>query len=300
MTFSIVAVDRESKEVGFAIASCSWDAGQVAFARAELGAIASQAKGNLDFLGRYFELLPGADNGEEVLKAFRAQDDEFETRQVGLAALTHAPVAFTGSQCSPWAGHTTGLDYACQGNILAGPQVIEAMASTFEKTEGSLFERLFAALHAGDQAGGDLRGKQSARLCVMKRGWGQPGTNTQIDLAIPDHDDPIAEMGRVLGVRGHLVTIFGLLGEAASAEGTACVEALDRLAEFLSGKLEPRYLDWWETLADRYFAQGAIEKAEQAYRTYLGINPALKTVLAADATNGSFPEELARRLKLLE
>jgi len=299
MTFSIVAVDKENEEVGFAIASCSWDAGQVVFARAGIGAIASQAKGNLDFLSRYFELYPDAPNLDYIIDAFREEDPDFETRQIGLASFDHAPTAFTGSKCSSWAGHRVGQNCACQGNILVGSEVIEAMIRTFESSDGALYERLFSALQAGDASGGDLRGRQSARLCVKKRGWGQPGTDTLIDIAIPDNDCPVAEMARILEVRGHLVTILGKLSAASSGYPAKDAEVLDELRTFLSDKREPRYLDWWETLADRYYELGSVDRAVQAYEIYLEINPALRTVLAAAIASGELPTELAHRLGLL-
>ena len=128
MTFSIVAVDRESKEVGLAIASCCWDAGQVCMAKAEVGAIASQASGNMAFLSRFFDGLSQGSDPAAILTGFKKADGEIESRQIGMISYDGNALAFTGTQCSLWAGHKTGKDYACQGNTLFGPQVVNAMA----------------------------------------------------------------------------------------------------------------------------------------------------------------------------
>ena len=121
MTFSIVAVDRQAEEVGFAIASCNWDARRVCMARAETGAIASQGSGNQDLLPRFFEKLGAGQEPGAILDGFRASDEGIEKRQVGLISFDGTGAAHTGAACMPWAGHRIGDGYTCQGNILAGP-----------------------------------------------------------------------------------------------------------------------------------------------------------------------------------
>ena len=291
MTFSIVAVDRKAREVGFAIASCCWDAGQVCFAKAEQGAIASQAQGNLAFLPAFFDRLSDELELPVILDSFRAMDDAIESRQIGMVTFEGASLSFTGAQCPPWAGHRTGDGYACQGNILAGPEVVDAMVCAFERSEGPLYARLYKALKAGDDAGGDLRGKQSARVAVRKLGWGQPETDTQIDITIEDHDEPIQELGRILDVGQELVRILGILGEFERAEECTRLEILNRLRGLLDDKRTCRYLDWWETLADKYFGIGEVEASIEAYRVYLSINPALAPVLRAGLKTSGFPAD---------
>ena len=162
MTFSIVAIDKENKEVGFAIASCCWNTGLVCRAKVEMGAIASQASGNIGFLRMFFDKVEFGRSLEETLEHFKNNDDCFETRQVGMITFKGEMQAITGSDCNEYAGHRTGDDYSIQGNTLVGPEVIEDMVAAFEGTEGQLMDRLYAALRAGDDAGGDARGKQSA------------------------------------------------------------------------------------------------------------------------------------------
>lgn len=296
MTFSIVAVDRDAKETGFAIASCCWDAGQVCFAVADAGAIASQAHGNMSFLSAYFGKLEQGADAPAILEAFRASDLDIESRQVGMVSFEHGLLAFTGKQCSRWAGHRIGEDFACQGNILVGPDVVDEMAAAFEAAEGLLFERLFAALEAGDAAGGDRRGRQSARLAVKKKGWGQPGTDSMIDIRIEDHDNPVREMGRILSVRRTLASILDRFGRLSEASEDEKPNLLQQVEELLAGKTEPRYLDWWEMLADNYHQIGDVERATAAYKQYLSINPALRGVLEERADKGLFPKNVAAAL----
>jgi len=268
MTFSIVAVDREKKETGFAIASCCWDAGQVCAARATVGAIASQAQGNLAFLSQFFERLGEGEAPDGILDGFQSADPDIEKRQIGMITGAGMGLSFTGAQCASWAGHRVGRDFACQGNILVGQEVIDSMAEVFESTAGRLHERLLAALVAGDEAGGDRRGKQSARLLVAREGAGRLASNTFLDIRIEDHDEPVREIARILGVAGALMTILGLLGEASEVEGEAKEAALDRLRSYLDDKRQPRYLDWWESLASAYEEAGHIEKSVEAYRPW--------------------------------
>jgi len=150
VTFSIVATDRKRGEIGFAIASCCWDAGQVCMAKAEVGAIASQAQGNLAFLPQFFDRIAERCEPTTILEGFKALDEDIDHRQIGMVTADGEALSFTGAKCSPWAGHRTGEDFACQGNILVGPEVVDAMVDAFQETSGRLHEQLLAALVAGD------------------------------------------------------------------------------------------------------------------------------------------------------
>ena len=265
-------------------------------AKAEAGAIASQAQGNLAFLPQFFDLLEAGHDVAAILDRFVDSDHDIEHRQIGMITRDGAGLSFTGAKCAPWAGHRIGDDFACQGNTLVGPEVVDSMVGAFEATGGRLHERLLGALVAGDEAGGDLRGKQSARLLVARAGAGQTGTDTFVDVRVEDHDEPVREVARILGVGGTLLEILGLLGEAAKAEEGAKERALDRLRAYLDDKREPRYLDWWESLASRYEGEGLIEKAVEAYRQYLSINPRMERVLRSSASRGEMTREVVDRL----
>jgi hypothetical protein len=170
------------------------------------------------------------------------------------------------------------------------------MAEAFEKAEGALHERLYAALAAGDSAGGDRRGRQSARLMVKKRGCGQPGTDALVDITLEDHAHPVAELGRILGVGSTLLHILRRLRAFSQAPAPDKPAILADLRAFLADKRDCRYLDWWESLGMAYHEVGDLDAAVDAFRTYLAINPALRAVLEAGAEQGTFPADLATRL----
>ena len=205
MTFSIVAWDpdaRPSAEWGVAVASKFLAVGSVVgWARADVGVIATQAFANVAYGPDGLELLARGRDAREVVAALTDADEMRAQRQVGIVDRAGGAASFTGSDCFDWAGGHTGDGFACQGNILAGPQVVESMAKTFERTRGDLADRLIAALSAGDAAGGDRRGRQSAALLVVRAGGGYGGgTDKTVELRVDDHDRPLAELERLLAL----------------------------------------------------------------------------------------------------
>jgi uncharacterized Ntn-hydrolase superfamily protein len=202
-TFSIAAVDAETGEVGVAVSSKFLGVGAVVpWARANAGAIASQARSNMSFGPKGLDLLASGLSAQETIERLIAEDEERDMRQLAVVDANGKAAAWTGNQCRPWAGHLLGDGYTCQGNTLAGPKVVEAMALTFEETEGPLPERLMAALHAGHQKGGDWRGVRAAGLYVAKPGGSYDGRlDRYIDFRVDDHPEPIAELGRLLSLR---------------------------------------------------------------------------------------------------
>jgi len=146
-------------------------------------------------------LLAGGADAQSALDRLVADDDGRDQRQAGIVDAHGGSATFTGSGCFEWAGGRTGPSYAAQGNILAGPQVVDALADTFTATEGPLAERLLAALAAADAAGGDRRGRQSACVIVRRTGGGYGGTNDiLIDLRVDDHADPVGELQRIYAI----------------------------------------------------------------------------------------------------
>jgi uncharacterized Ntn-hydrolase superfamily protein len=134
-----------------------------------------------------------------ALAAMLADDPKSSERQVGIVDHQGGAAAHTGTACSSWAGHYVGEGFSCQGNILTGPAVVQAMADAYRAAQGELAERLLAALRAGDAAGGDKRGRQSAALTVARPGGGYGGdTDRYLDLRVDDHADPVRELSRLL------------------------------------------------------------------------------------------------------
>lgn len=201
MTFSIVAFDPGSGSWGIAVASKFLAVGAVVpWGRAGAGAVATQAMANLSYGPDGLELLTGGVAADEAVAQLTGADDEREHRQVGLVDAQGRGATFTGPACLDWAGGEAGDGFAIQGNILAGPQVVAAMADVWKESAGEAFERrLVAALAAGDEAGGDRRGRQSAALRVWREGAAYGGVlDTAIDLRVDDHRTPIDELRRLL------------------------------------------------------------------------------------------------------
>ncbi|MDL0122358.1 MULTISPECIES: DUF1028 domain-containing protein [Halobacterium] len=202
MTFSIVARDPETDAVGVAVQSKFVAVGSVVpFASADAGAIATQSLANVAYGSDGLDLLRAGHSADEVVAELTSADDEAPQRQVGVVGQDGSVAAFTGAECVDHASDRQGDHYTAQGNILANRATVDAMADTFEDTDGGLPERLLAALHAGNDAGGDQRGEQGAALYVAKPGGGYDGGNDRwIDVRVDDHDHPIDELERVFHI----------------------------------------------------------------------------------------------------
>jgi uncharacterized Ntn-hydrolase superfamily protein len=198
-TFSIVAFDPETEALGVAVQSKFLAVGSVVpWARAGVGAVATQAMANYNYGPRGLGLMERGRSGEETVEDLITSDDDREHRQLGVVDARGRAATFTGRECFEWAGGLTGVHYAAQGNILVGRETVEAMAKTFEGAGGDLAGRLLAALDAGQEAGGDSRGKQSAALLVVREGGGYGGDNDRVvDLRVDDHPEPIKELIRI-------------------------------------------------------------------------------------------------------
>ena len=202
-TFSIVAADPEAGEVGVAVASRFFAVGAVVpWARAGVGAVATQANANTTFGPRGLELLAQGLTPEEAVQVLLRTDDGNNARQVGIVSAAGESTTYSGPGCNSWAGGRRGPGYAAQGNILAGEKVVVAMEAAFLASKGKpLAERLYAALKAGDEAGGDSRGKQSAAIVVCRARAGFNGFNDRaVDIRVDDSPEPFVEIGRLLGM----------------------------------------------------------------------------------------------------
>jgi uncharacterized Ntn-hydrolase superfamily protein len=198
MTFSIVA--RDGDRWGVAVASKFLAVGAyVPAARAGAGALATQAMANLAYKEDGLRLLHEGRSAAEVVGALTDPDEERDHRQVGVVDHRGDAASYTGSKCIPWAGHRYGEDYAIQGNCLVGPEVVEAAEKALARADGPLARRLYAALKAADEAGGDKRGRQSAAILVVEEGSGYGGgSDVLVDLRCDDSPAPVPELGRLL------------------------------------------------------------------------------------------------------
>jgi len=171
----------------------------VPFAQANAGAVATQSFANTSFGPRGLELMAKGLSAQKALDRLLVDDPDRELRQVGLVDSEGGSATFSGSGCFAWAGGVSGKGYAIQGNILASEKVVPAMEKAFLKAKGNLPDRLYAALYAGDRAGGDKRGRQSAAIYVVKPKGGYGGyLDRWLDYRVDDHEDPVPRLGELL------------------------------------------------------------------------------------------------------
>ena len=276
-TFSIAAYDSVTQEVGVAVESRAFSVGEaVPWAEGGVGAVATQSATNESFGPWGLERLRRGEPAADVLRALLDADSGFAHRQVGVVDIHGRSATFTGKDCSAWAGGRTGPGYAIQGNILAGEAVVAGMERAFLETKGDLAHRMIAALEAGQAAGGDKRGMQSAALIVGRPSDAYPEYRTRyVDLRVEDAKDPIRELRRVYlihetskGAEAHL-----RYAEAAEKAGRKDLAALERgrVGEALQravarGEKDPQNLNslaWTCATNDMYLPE-AIAAAERA------------------------------------
>ncbi|TME12881.1 MAG: DUF1028 domain-containing protein [Chloroflexi bacterium] len=203
MTYSIVARDPATGDLAVAVQSKFLAVGAVVpWARAGVGAVATQAYANAAYGPDGLALLAGGASAGGALDGLVAPDQLRDQRQAGIVDTHGEAASHTGPECFAWAGGRTGPGFAAQGNILAGPGVVDGLADTFVAGGRPFPELLVACLAAADAAGGDRRGRESAALLVVREAGGYGGGNDRwIDLRVDDHDDPIGELGRLLGLQ---------------------------------------------------------------------------------------------------
>jgi uncharacterized Ntn-hydrolase superfamily protein len=198
-TYSIVAADLDRREWGVAVQSRFLAVGAlVAWAEAEVGAVATQSFMNVEYGRTGLRLIGDGLSARDALERVLAADPERAKRQVGIVDRDGQAASHTGEACMDWAGHRTGAGFAAQGNMLVSAETVDALAETFMATSGPLARRLLSALVAAQAAGGDRRGQQSAALLVARRAGGYGGADIAVDLRVDDHQAPLSELERLL------------------------------------------------------------------------------------------------------
>lgn len=200
MTFSIVAYDITDEAWGVAVASKFPAVGAIVpWAQAGAGAVATQAYANVAYGSQGLDLLRQGMSADAALARLTSADPGREARQIGLVDKTGRPATFTGKECAHWSGGLTGAGYAVQGNLLSSADVVYSMEGDFLRTDGDLATRLHAALMAGDRAGGDKRGRQSAAILIVKARGGYGGyTDRLLDYRVDDDPDPVVKLGELI------------------------------------------------------------------------------------------------------
>lgn len=269
-TFSIVARDPTNGDLGVATASKFLAVGAVVpYAKPGHIAVATQSYANpavgplADAAVRHGVTL------ERLRDGFAASDPEHHLRQYGLVTADGASLSFTGSGCHPWAGGRSGEGWAAQGNLLTGPEVVDAVIDVFLATDGALADRLLAALSAGDQAGGDARGRQAAALVVVREGGGYGGSGRLVDLRVDDDEDPVGRLGDLLRLHhlyfGHVdpATVLSLEGQVAdrALRGLIAAGHLDDGHDGWDAAAEMALRSWAgvENLEERMVERGSID-----------------------------------------
>jgi uncharacterized Ntn-hydrolase superfamily protein len=251
-TYSIVARDAATGQLGVAVQSHWFSVGSiVTWAEAGVGAVATQSFVNPGYGPRGLDLMRSGLSAEQALAALLLVDESEALRQVAMVDAHGVVAAHTGAKCIHAASHHIGSGYSVQANMMRSDAVVPAMAAAFEGAEGPLAERLLAALEAAQQAGGDIRGRQSAAILVVRgASTGQPWADRVLELRVEDHETPVAELARLLTV--HRAYEHMNAGDAAVEEGKLeqALEEYAAAADLLPGSLEVRY---WHaiTLASR-------------------------------------------------
>ncbi|WP_410767631.1 DUF1028 domain-containing protein [Haloferax sp. DFSO60] len=232
-TFSIVARDPDTDAVGVAVQSKFISVGSVVpFVSADAGAIATQSFANVAYGPDGLDALREGKTAAETVELLTEGDDEAESRQVGVVGQDGSIAAFTGEACFDVADDIQGDNYTVQGNILENYETLEAMAEAFETTAGGLPEKLLAALHAGNDAGGDKRGEQSAAMYIAKPEGGYDGGNDRwVDVRVDDHEHPIDELERVFRLYDITLLAREAPEEVQSLTGETAREVLETLGE---------------------------------------------------------------------
>lgn len=278
-TFSIVAHDSAAAELGVAVASRFFAVGSVVpWARADVGAVATQSFANTSFGRRGLELLQQGSSPAEAIDILLRYDDDPDRRQVGVVSANGTSATYTGKKCIAWAGGRSGPNYAVQGNILTAEDVVLAMEEAFLNTIGTLADRMYAALVAGDEKGGDARGKQSAALIVVKANAGYGGyTDRAIDIRVDDHAQPFKELGRLLN--------FAQMNYAWNEAWTLFTQkqydkALPPMER--TARIAPENAEVWYDLAVIRLAAGKKSEALEALKKAVELNPKLRKQAAND------------------
>lgn len=279
-TFSIAAADPETGEVGVAVASRFFSVGSVVpYGEGAVGAVATQANADVSYGPRGLELLSRGATPEEIVNILLRDEPADNGRQFGIVSADGKSATYTGPGCGSWAGGRAGPNYAVQGNILTGEDVVIAMEAAFLETDGTLADRMYASLIAGHAKGGDSRGKQSAALIVRKPGTGYGGKNDRaIDIRVDDHEEPFKELGRLLNYAQMNYSWNEAWTAFVDKNYSAALAPMERAA-----RLAPDVAEVFYDLAVIRLANADADGAMSALETAIDLNPKLKD----QATNDS-------------
>jgi uncharacterized Ntn-hydrolase superfamily protein len=276
-TYSIVAIDKKSGEMGVAVQSHWFSVGSVVtWAEAGVGVVATQASVEVSYGPLGLALMKGGKTPQQALKSLLATDPKPEVRQVAMLDSRGRVAVHTGRRCMPEAGHRSGRGFSVQANIMRNRRVWNAMERSFRKSKGGLGERLMLALESAEQAGGDLRGRQSAAILVVKvRGSGTPWHDRVVDLRVEDHPQPLVEMRRLLRI--HAAFTHANNGDLLMEKGENR-KALDEYKRSAALSPENPELRFWQAVT--LLNHGELAEGRSLLRSVFRANKDLRLLLA--------------------
>jgi len=284
-TYSIVAADPDAREVGCAVQSRYFAVGAaVPWVRAGVGAVATQAFALSASGPRLLDALAAGEDPAAALQRVVDEDERSARRQYGIVTAEGRAFSFTGAECNDWAGDRQGENYAVQGNILAGAGVIDAMVRSFEESAGSgrpLADRLMDVLDAAEAAGGDSRGKQSAALIVERAGAAEVtplGIDRVVDLRVDDHEEPLLELRRLLGIHWSLSYSLASYWHYERGDYERAIESMQPALE----RTPDAALAWFNVACYEALA-GRRDDALEHLRRAVELDPGMRDQARADA-----------------
>ena len=295
-TYSIVALDKTTGELGVAVQSHWFSVGfLVPWAKAGVGAVATQSFVKVDYGPDGLQLMESGITAVDALKTLTSKDDGEAVRQVGMIDIKGNVAAHTGSRCIKYAGHIVGENYSVQANMMANGTVPKAMAVAFEKTKGDLADRMMAALEAAEAEGGDIRGKQSAAMVIVS---GEPSgvdwKDTKLSLRIEDHPTPLIELKRL--IRVHRAYQHANMGDhyMETEEIDKALIEYSKAAEYYPENAE---LPYWSAVA--LANGGRVEEALPVFQSVFERNPDLKTMTPRLVKSGLLPDDKSLISKIM-
>lgn len=290
-TYSIVARDPETGEIGVAVQSHYFSVGPIVpWAEAGVGAVATQSLVLVDYGPNGLERMRQGKTAQEALDQLVAADPHNEGRQVAMIDAKGNVAAYTGPKCIPDAGHVTGAQYSVQANLMANDRVWPAMAAAFEKAQGDLAERMMQALEAAEKAGGDIRGRQSAAMLIVKaESTGKPWADRVMDLRVEDSEDPLKELRRLIRLRHAYNHVDA--GDAFIAEG----KPEDAMREYeQAAKLAPDIVELQFWAAVGMYTNGREKEGLALFREVFARESRWVDLIPRLAQVGLFPDDPRR------
>lgn len=286
MTYSIVARDSSTGDLGVAVQTCFFGVGAIVpWARAGVGAVATQAFAERAYGPRCLDALGSGAGAGDALARARADDPGAELRQVAVVGADGTTAVATGELCLDHAGHSAGDGWSTQANMVSSPEVWGAMATAYQGAKGPLARRLLAALEAGEAAGGDARGRMSAALLVVA---GQvpddPGGGVVVDLRVDRSEDPLGDLARLLDAADAFARFDGAADQLFGGDPAAALGTIDGALEILPGEENMRMIR-----AGALLASGATEEGVAEVRALVAARPTWEVIFRGFAGKGLLP-----------